>query len=89
MMSDPEGRHWGYELSKQAGVRSGVLYPVLHRLLDEEWLRDGWEEMTGPGRRRPPRRYYEITDEGRRQMGAVLAEARQDRRFAGFELGWA
>lgn len=80
-MSDPDGRHWGYELSKEAGVRSGVLYPVLHRLLDEGWLIDGWEEMAEAGRKRPPRRYYQITDEGRQQMGATLAAARQDSRF--------
>ena len=79
--ANPDGRHWGYEMSRESGLRSGVLYPVLHRMLDEGWLVDGWEEMTKEGRRRPPRRYYEITDEGRRQMGAVLAEARHDPRF--------
>lgn len=78
LTSEPGGRHWGYALSKKAGVRSGVLYPVLHRLLDEGWLVDGWEEMTGAGRQRPPRRYYELTDVGRHQMSAMLAKARQD-----------
>lgn len=89
LMSDPSDRHWGYELSKEAGVRSGVLYPVLHRLLDEGWLTDGWEEITEAGRKRPPRRYYEITDEGRQQMGATLAEARHDSRFATLKTRFA
>jgi PadR family transcriptional regulator PadR len=81
LMADPDGRHWGYEVSKQSGLRSGVLYPILHRMLDEGWLMDGWEETVTNDRKRPPRRYYEVTDEGRRQMGAMLAEARQDARF--------
>lgn len=75
---DPEvDRHWGYDLSKRSGVRAGVLYPILHRMLDEGWLTDGWEE---PGhRRRPPRRYYELTPEGRRALCGVVAEARWTR----------
>ena len=43
LMDDPTGQHWGYDLSRRAGVRSGVLYPILHRMLDEGWLEDGWE----------------------------------------------
>ena len=34
LMGDASGRHWGYELSKSSGVRSGVMYPVLQRMLD-------------------------------------------------------
>jgi PadR family transcriptional regulator PadR len=75
-MQAPEDRHWGYELSKTAGLRSGVLYPILQRMLDDGWLTDGWEnpaEIQG----RPPRRYYELTDVGRSELGAlaVLASA--------------
>lgn len=28
LMEDPAGRHWGYALSKAAGVRSGAMYPI-------------------------------------------------------------
>ena len=41
LMADVGGRHWGYELSKQSGVRSGVMYPTLQRMLEEGWLSDG------------------------------------------------
>jgi PadR family transcriptional regulator PadR len=41
VVSHPDNRLWGYELSRQTGVRSGVLYPILHRMLDEGWLVDG------------------------------------------------
>jgi PadR family transcriptional regulator PadR len=81
LMEDPSARHWGYSLSKRAGVRSGVLYPVLHRMLDEGWLRDGWEdprEIEG----RPPRRYYELTGEGIEHFRTELEVARTDRRFS-------
>jgi PadR family transcriptional regulator, regulatory protein PadR len=81
LMEDPTGRHWGYELTKQAGVRSGVLYPILHRMLDMEWLEDGWEDPAQLKGKRPPRRYYELTDEGRLALGALLQEARNDARF--------
>lgn len=82
-MADASGRHWGYELSKQSGVRSGVMYPILARMLDEGWLADGWEEQPQVGRaKRPLRRYYELTDAGKAALGAVIAEARRDARFA-------
>lgn len=81
LMADPGGRHWGYELSKSSGVRSGVLYPTLQRMLAEGWVRDGWEEQDGVRAKRPPRRYYELTDKGKAEVGALLNEARQDARF--------
>jgi PadR family transcriptional regulator PadR len=82
LMSDASGQHWGYELSKSSGVRSGVMYPVLQRMLDEGWLADGWEDQANAGKsKRPPRRYYELTDEGRGALGAMLTEARRDARF--------
>ena len=86
LLDDPTGRHWGYELSRQAGVRSGVLYPMLTRMLDEGWVEDGWEDPTTIREKRPPWRYYELTDEGRLALGAILQQARSDARFAG--LAW-
>lgn len=85
----PTGQHWGYELSKRSGVRSGVLYPMLTRMLDEGWLTDGWEDPTSIRGKRPPRRYYALTDEGRRALGSVLQEARHDARFADLRWRWA
>ena len=83
LMSDPGGRHWGYDLYKRSGVRSGVLYPTLQRMLDEGWVRDGWEEQEEVRAKRPPRRYYELTDDGKAALGALLNEARLDARFRG------
>jgi PadR family transcriptional regulator PadR len=83
LMSDAGGRHWGYDLSRRSGIRSGVMYPVLQRMLDEGWLADGWEEQAPAGRRkRASRRYYELTAEGWAALGALIADAQHDARFA-------
>lgn len=81
-------RQWGYDLSKRAHVRSGVLYPILQRMLDAGWLEDGWEDPTEIAERRPPRRYYRLTDEGRREIGGILEQARADPRFVSL-FPWA
>jgi PadR family transcriptional regulator PadR len=71
LLADPDGRHWGYDLIRKSGVRSGVLYPMLTRMLDEGWLTDGWEDRAQIVEKRPPRRYYELTDLGRRELAAA------------------
>lgn len=82
LLDDPAGHHWGYELSKRAGVRSGVLYPILRRMLEEGWIRDGWEDPADIDGKRPPRRYYELTSAGGAAMAAILDDARVDARFS-------
>ncbi len=82
LMASPDARHWGYDTHKRSGVRSGVMYPVLQRMLDEGWLADGWEDQPQADRaKRPPRRYYQLTPAGKTELAAMLAEARNDPRF--------
>ncbi|MCR6486811.1 PadR family transcriptional regulator [Amycolatopsis sp. OK19-0408] len=84
LMAQPSSRQWGYDLSRRAGVRSGVLYPMLTRMLDEGWLTDGWEDPAATReQKRPPRRYYELTAKGSAELGALLEAARRDARFTG------
>lgn len=66
LLSAPDERHWGYALWKESGVRTGVLYPILGRMLKAGWLTDGWEEAGS--RTRPPRRYYLVTEPGREAL---------------------
>ncbi len=80
LMEDPDGRHWGYDVGKRARLRSGVLYPILHRMLEEGWLEDGWEDQTETNGR-PARRYYELTPDGQAMATEVLREMQQDVRF--------
>lgn len=76
LLASPDSRHWGYETSRRAGVRSGVLYPMLTRLLGYGWLTDGWEDAATLTERRPPRRYYELTDLGRTELARIVEEKR-------------
>ena len=89
MDQEADGRIWGYALSKRSGVRSGVLYPQLDRMLGEGWLEDHWESPEEARRKRPPRRYYTVTDAGRSNLGAVVRRAASEPRFAGLKVGHA
>lgn len=89
LLAEPDGRHWGYDLGKRSGIRSGVLYPMLTRMLAEGWLTDGWEDPVTLTERRPPRRYYELTEHGKRELAGTVRSARADRRFTALDLGWA
>ena len=51
-------------------LKEGTLYPILYRLEDEKWVETHWVEAEGRGL---PKKYYRITEAGRRQ--AVAAEA--------------
>jgi PadR family transcriptional regulator PadR len=89
IMGNGNDRLWGYDLSRQSGLRSGVMYPILHRMLEEGWLIDGWEDLDPAIDKRPPRRYYQLTEEGSQQLDALLRSARRERRFAAFEPAFA
>lgn len=89
IMDKPNQDLWGYELSRAAGVRSGVLYPILHRMLDEGWLEDGWEEHDPGEKKRPPRRYYRLTETGARELGGILRTAQHDARFSALKVRFA
>jgi PadR family transcriptional regulator PadR len=54
-------RH-GYELSKETGLKSGTLYPLLMRLSEQGLLESRWQDAKGPGL--PPRHAYRLTARG-------------------------
>ena len=81
MDREDDDRIWGYALSKLSGVRSGVLYPQLDRMMNEGWLEDHWESQE-EAIKRPPRRYYTVTDKGRSGLGGVVKRAEREPRFA-------
>lgn len=60
LLADQAGGHYGWELSRAAGVQPATMYRVLSRMLEVEWLVDGWEDPASTGGR-PPRRYYRAT----------------------------
>ena len=81
MDQEADSRIWGYALSKLSGVRFGVLYPQLDRMLNEGWLEDHWESQE-EATKRPPRRYYTLTEKGRLNLGGVVKQAEREPRFA-------
>lgn len=52
---------YGYEISRNTGLKSGTLYPILMRLADRKLLETSWE-ASEPGR--PPRHLYRLTPDG-------------------------
>lgn len=58
----PRAWHYGYELSKQTGLKSGTLYPLLMRLSDQRLLESQWLLPDFPGK--PARHAYRLTPDG-------------------------
>ena len=69
LLGDPGRWRYGYDLSKETGLASGTLYPILMRLTDQRLLEAEWEPSEEPGR--PPRHIYRLSADG-----AVLARQR-------------
>jgi len=69
LLADATRWRYGYDLSKETGLASGTLYPILMRLTDQKLLETAWEPSDEPGR--PPRHIYRLTADG-----AVLARQR-------------
>ena len=59
MLKTPGKWRHGYELSRQANILSGTLYPLLIRLSDQGLLEAKWEEPEKSGK--PPRHAYRLT----------------------------
>lgn len=57
----PADWKYGYDLSRNTGLKSGTLYPILMRLADRKLLDTAWEaaEMG-----KPPRHLYRLTPDG-------------------------
>ena len=58
----PSDWRYGYDLTKEIGLQSGTLYPVLMRLTDKGLLESEWHESDRPGA--PARHAYRLTQTG-------------------------
>jgi DNA-binding PadR family transcriptional regulator len=61
-LEQPQAWRHGYELSKETGLKSGTLYPLLMRLGDQGLLEARWIPSDPPGK--PPRHLYRPTSAG-------------------------
>jgi DNA-binding PadR family transcriptional regulator len=75
LLARPSSWHHGYAVSRQTGVPSGTLYPILIRLDKLGWLETKWEESVPQGR--PPRHLYRLTGNGREWAREELRSAQQ------------
>jgi len=62
LLEQPQAWRYGYDLTKETGLKSGTLYPLLIRLSDQGLLEAEWRQPLQPGR--PARHAYRLTDTG-------------------------
>lgn len=58
LAQDPNGGHYGLDLARAAGLKTGTIHPELVRLERAGWVESTWEDETAE---RPRRRLYQIT----------------------------
>jgi len=83
-----QGRMHGYAITAHIQrvsnellrVEEGSLYPALHRMEDDGWVRAEWEDVDPVVEGRPARRYYLLTPDGlanaRTELAALHAKLR-------------
>ncbi len=62
LLERPRAWRHGYDLSKETGLKSGTLYPLLMRLGDQGLLEADWHEAERAGA--PRRHVYRLTAGG-------------------------
>lgn len=78
-----EEPRYGYALQQkiressqdQIQLPAGTLYPLLHKLENEGWIRSSWDESTGR-----KRKWYELTKSGKKRLET---QASQWHRYVG------
>jgi DNA-binding PadR family transcriptional regulator len=65
--------HYGYQLLKTTGLKSGTLYPILARLQRGGWLEHRWGKPAAPGR--PPRHMYRLVPQAKKTARQYFAGA--------------
>ena len=74
LLEDPTSWRYGYDLSRETGLASGTLYPILIRLAAKELMETRWEPPAQPGR--PARHAYRLTTDGAAFAAERLAAAK-------------
>ena len=76
------GAAYGFDIIEQTGLPSGTVYPALSALERDGYVRSSWEDLEAAHRqKRPPRRYYRLTAEGRRALDRALESIGAPARF--------
>ncbi len=71
------GRQYGFDIIEETGLTSGTIYPALERLERLGLARSKWEDgKVAQREKRPARRYYQITAQGRETLMAAMERYR-------------
>lgn len=71
------GHRYGFDVLEQTGLTSGTVYPALERLERLGLAKSKWEDAeVAHEDKRPPRRYFEITEDGKRELIEALGRYR-------------
>lgn len=63
------GHRYGFDILEQTGLTSGTVYPALERLEGQGLATSRWEDaQLAHEEKRPPRRYFEITEAGKGEL---------------------
>lgn len=66
-MHAPDAKHWAYRIGTAAGLTPAQVSVVLKSMREDGWVTAEWEQPDGVVAR-SPRRYYALTDLGRRHL---------------------
>jgi DNA-binding PadR family transcriptional regulator len=77
------GHRYGFDVMDATGLPSGVVYPALGRLEKDGLVTSRWEDSDRAREDgRPPRRYYQVTDDGERALETALLRLDAMRRLS-------
>jgi PadR family transcriptional regulator, regulatory protein PadR len=71
-LQDQDEWRYGYDISRNTGLKSGTLYPILMRLAEHRLLETAWENAEAG---RPPRHMYKLTRDGLRYAREQVSES--------------
>jgi DNA-binding PadR family transcriptional regulator len=76
------GYVYGFDIMNATGLPSGTVYPALSKLEDSGFVKSKWEDLRVAKReKRPPRRSYEITGDGREAATETIEKYRKLQRL--------
>jgi PadR family transcriptional regulator, regulatory protein PadR len=76
LLAAPGQAKYGLQICGEAGLPSGTIHPILRRFENLGWLESWWEdEEKAHGEGRPPRRYYQLTEDGAERVRIAMAQA--------------
>ena len=68
-----DGNRFGFDIMDATGLTSGTVYPTLDRFESLGYVTSHWENVRVARRgKRPPRRYFDLTDAGATALAAAL-----------------